>query len=345
MPTIRDVARRAGVAPITVSRVINHSGYVSEGTRQRVENAIAELKYVPNALAQGLRFNKTNVIALVLSDVTNPFWTTVARGTEDAASEQNYSIILCNTDENVAKQDKYVALLLQRQVDGFLLVPAPDTADTIRLIQQQKVSLVILDRQLTGVSADVVRGDSEGGAYELTRYLIGLGHRRIAILSGPETTSTSTQRVAGYRRALEDARLKAEPELISYGRYYQDSGYERTRHLLTLTRRPTALFAGNNFIAIGVMKALYESGLRVPEDISVVGFDDLPPGLVVQPFLTVVAQPAYEMGYRATKLLLARIAHSGEPAYQEIVLPIQLVIRQSCRSITEPVGENIPAVS
>jgi LacI family transcriptional regulator len=333
MSTIRDVARRAGVAPITVSRVINNSGYVSERTRQRVEKAIAELKYVPNALAQGLRFNKTNVIALVLSDVTNPFWTTVARGTEDAANEENYSIILCNTDEDVAKQDKYVQLLLRRQVDGFLLVPASNTIDTIRLIQQQRVSLVILDRQLSGVSADIVRGNSESGAYELTRYLTGLGHRRIAILSGPETTSTSTQRVAGYKRALEDAHLKVDSELISYGKFYQDSGYERTMKLLALSRRPTALFAGNNFIAIGMMKALYESSLRIPEDMSVVGFDDLPPGLLVQPFLTVAAQPAYEMGYRATKLLLERIANAGEPSYQEIVLPTQLVIRQSCRPI------------
>ena len=333
MSTIRDVARRAGVAPITVSRVINNSGYVSVRTRQRVEKAIAELNYVPNALAQGLRFNKTNVIALVLSDVTNPFWTTVARGTEDASSEENYSVILCNTDEDVAKHDKYAQLLLRRQVDGFLLVPVSNTVDTIRFIQRQGVSLVILDRQLPGVSVDIVRADSEGGAYELTRYLTGLGHRRIAILSGPEVVSTSTQRVAGYKRALRDAHLKVDPELVSFGKFYQDSGHERTMKLLALSRPPTAIFAGNNFIAIGVMKALYESGLRIPEDMSVVGFDDLPPGLLVQPFLTVAAQPAYEMGYRATKLLLERIANSGEPSYQEIVLPTQLVIRQSCRSL------------
>ncbi len=332
MSTIRDVAQRAGVAPITVSRVINNSGYVSEKTRQRVEQAIAELKYVPNALAQGLRFNKTYVIALVLSDVTNPFWTTVARGTEDAANEENYSVILCNTDEDVAKQEKYVQLLLRRQVDGFLLVPASNAIDTISPIQHQRVPLVILDRQLPGASADVVRGDSEGGAYDLTRYLTELGHRRIAILSGPETTSTSTQRVAGYKRALDDAHLEIDTELISYGRFYQESGYERTKQLLALADCPTALFAANNFIAIGMMKALYESGLRIPEDMSVVGFDDLPPGLLVQPFLTVAAQPAYEMGYRATKLLLERIANAGEPARQEIVLSTPLVIRQSCRA-------------
>ena len=313
--------------------MINNSGYVSERTRQRVEEAIAELNYVPNALSQGLRFNKTNVIALVLSDVTNPFWTTVARGTEDASNEENYSVILCNTDEDVAKQDKYVQLLLRRQVDGFLLVPVSNTVDTIRSIQQQSVSLVTLDRQLSGISVDIVRADSEGGAYELTRYLTELGHRRIAILSGPEIVSTSTQRVAGYRRALQDAHLKVDSELISFGKFYQESGYERTMKLLALSRPPTAIFAGNNFIAIGVMKALYESGLRIPEDMSVVGFDDLPPGLLVQPFLTVAAQPAYEMGYRATKLLLERIANSGEPSYQEIVLPTQLVIRQSCRSL------------
>lgn len=333
MSTIRDVARRAGVAPITVSRVINNSGYVSERTRRRVEKAITELNYVPNALAQGLRFNKTNVIALVLSDITNPFWTTVARGAEDAASEENYSVILCNTDEDVAKHDKYAQLLLRRQVDGFLLVPVSDAVDTIRFIQQQDVSLVILDRQMPGVSVDVVRADSEGGAYELTRYVIELGHRRIAILSGPEIISTSTQRVAGYKRALQDAHLKVDLELVSFGSFYQDSGYERTMKLLALSRPPTAIFAGNNFIAIGMMKALYDSGLRIPEDMSVVGFDDLPPGLLVQPFLTVADQSAYEMGYRATKLLLERIANSAQPAYQEIVLPTQLIIRQSCRSI------------
>jgi LacI family transcriptional regulator len=333
MSTIRDVARRAGVAPITVSRVINNSGYVSERTRQRVEKAIAELNYVPNALAQGLRFNKTNVIALVLSDITNPFWTTVARGAEDASSEENYSVILCNTDEDVAKHDKYTQLLLRRQVDGFLLVPVSNAVDTIRFIQQQGVALVILDRQMPGVSVDIVRADSEGGAYELTRYLVKLGHRRIAILSGPDVVSTSTQRVAGYKRALHDAHLKVDAELISFGDFYQDSGYERTMKLLALSRPPTAIFAGNNFIAIGVMKALYESGLRIPEDMSVVGFDELPAGLLVRPFLTVAAQPAYEMGYRATKLLLERIANSGKPSYQEIVLPTQLVIRQSCRSI------------
>jgi LacI family transcriptional regulator len=333
MSTIRDVARRAGVAPITVSRVINHSGYVSEKTRQRVEKAISELNYVPNALSQGLRFNKTNVIALVLSDVTNPFWTTVARGSEDASSEENYSVILCNTDEDVAKQDKYVQLLLRRQVDGFLLVPVSNTVDTIRFIQHQGVPLVILDRQLLGVSVDTVYADSEGGAYELTRHLVELGHRRIAILSGPETISTSIQRVAGYKRALKDAHLKVDSELISYGRFYQDSGYERTIKLLALSQRPTAMFAGNNFIAIGMMKAIYESDLRIPEDISVVGFDDLPSGLLVRPFLTVAAQPAYEMGYRATKLLLERITNSGKPSYEEIVLPTQLVIRQSCQSI------------
>ena len=333
MATIREVAQRAGVAPITVSRVINHSGYVSDSTRARVEKAIAELKYVPNALAQGLRFNKTDVIALVLSDVTNPFWTTVARGTEDAANEENYSVVLCNTDEDVEKQERYIQLLLRRQVDGFLLVPASNATDTIRFIQQQRVPLVILDRQLTGVSVDIVRADSEGGAYDLTRHLIELGHRRIAILSGPETTSTSTQRVAGYQRALEDAHLKVDPALISYGRFYQDSGHERTVHLLALSPPPTAIFAANNFIAIGVMKALYGSGLRIPQDISVVGFDDLPPGLLVQPFLTVAAQPAYEMGYRGTKLLLERIGGKGPSSAQTIVLPTQLVIRQSSQAI------------
>jgi LacI family transcriptional regulator len=190
-----------------------------------------------------------------------------------------------------------------------------------------------MDRQVSGVTVDVVRGDSEGGAYDLTCYLIGLGHRRIAVLSGPKTASTSTQRVAGYKRAFADAGLKVDAKLVSYGRFHQDSGYQRTREILTLSQRPTAMFAANNFIAIGVMKGLYEAGLRVPEDMSVTAFDDLPLGLLIQPFLTVVAQPAYDMGYRAAKLLLKRIANPDEASAEEIVLPTQLLVRQSCRPV------------
>ncbi|MGC8878879.1 MAG: LacI family DNA-binding transcriptional regulator, partial [Anaerolineae bacterium] len=198
-PTIRDVARRAGVAPITVSRVINNSGYVSQETRARVEAAIAELRYVPNTLARSLRFKKTRVLALIVTDITNPFWTTVARGVEDVANAHGFSLILCNTDEDEAKQDAYLQVLLQKRVDGFILVPARSTAEPVLTIQTQKVPVVVLDRRIPGVAVDVVRSDSEGGAYRLVTYLLALGHRHIAALSGPPTISTAVDRVAGYR--------------------------------------------------------------------------------------------------------------------------------------------------
>ncbi|MCU0512956.1 MAG: LacI family transcriptional regulator [Anaerolineae bacterium] len=332
MPTIRDVARRAGVAPITVSRVINNAGYISEATRQRVEQAIAELHYVPNSLSRSLRFKKTDTIAFIVSDITNPFWTTVTRGIEDASSEHGFNVILCNTDENPAKQDNYVTVLLQKQTDGFLLVPAGENAGVVQRIQKQQVPLVVIDRHLKDVTVPVVRSDSPGGMYRLTQYLLQLGHRRIAMLSGSMLISTGRQRVEGYRRAMQDAGLPLEEHLVLCGEFKQESGYRMTRQILqTLHPAPTALLAGNNFIAMGILRALDDLGLRVPEDISVAGFDDLPHYLPAEPALTVVAQQPYELGLQAARLLIGQITGHHSAGQEEIVLPVELLIRQSCR--------------
>jgi len=333
MPTIRDVAKRAGVAPITVSRVINNSGYVSAQTRARVEKAIEELQYVPNTLAQSFRFKRTNTLALVVSDITNPFWTTVTRGAEDAANEHDFNLVLGNSDEDPAKLRRYIDLLLQRQVDGILLVPVSNVPNDLHAIQRQNIPVVLLDRVIPGATVDIIRGDSEGGAYQITQYLIRLGHVRIACLSGPEAISTSTQRVQGYIRALKDAGLPVDPALIRYGQYTFESGYESARRLLEKSTWPTAWFAANNVISNGILKALGDAGLRVPEDMSVVGFDELPPNLVVNPFLTAVSQPAYEMGYKAVHVLLERIADPDKPAGREIVLPATMTIRRSTRAL------------
>lgn len=329
MPTIHDVANQAGVAPITVSRVINNSGYVSEGTRERVLAAIEELGYVPNVLARSLRLKQTNTLALVLTDVTNPFWTTVARGVEDAANEAGFNVILCNTDESEAKQDEYLTVLLQKQVDGVLLVPASSTAESVKFVQKQGVPVVVLDRRVPEVQVDVVRGDSEGGAYQLIKLLLDLGHRRVAVLSGPQDVSTAVDRVAGYHRALAEAGLDGNEELIFYGSFTQASGYEMMQRVLALAPRPTALFATNNFIAVGALRALRDVGLRVPGDMALVAFDDLTSALVIEPFLTVAHQPAYEMGRRATELLLARLSDKAPAEYQEIVLPTEIIVRGS----------------
>ena len=332
MPTIRDVAKRAGVSPITVSRVINDSGYVSPATRQRVETAIAELQYVPNTLARSLRSKRTKTIALVLTDVTNPFWTTVARGVEDAASDQGFNMVLCNTDESETKQANYLTVLLEKRVDGILLVPAVSTAEPIELIHRQGTHVVVLDRRVPCSQVDVVRCDSVGGAYQLTRLLLGLGHRRIAILSGPKDVSTAVDRVEGYCRALGEAGLDVDESLIYYGEFIQSAGYEMMGRALSITPWPTAVFGANNFIAIGALRALREVGLSVPEDIALVTFDDLPLALLIDPFLTVATQPAYEMGRQATELLLARLSGQAPPDCQEIVLPTEIIVRQSSGS-------------
>jgi LacI family transcriptional regulator len=326
MSTISDVAKLAGVSPMTVSRVINNSGYTSKEARARVEQAIAELSYVPNALARSLRFKRTRTLALILTDITNPFFTTVARGVEDVARSHGFSVIFCNTDESKSEEINALNTLLQRQVDGFLLVPARASSESIELLQARGVPVVVLDRRVPSRQVDTVRGDSEEGAYQLARHLLALGHMRIAMLSGPRSVSTAADRVAGYARAMTEAKLEIDPRLVVYGEYTQDSGANMTRQVLSLAPPPTALFATNNFIAFGAFRMLREAQLRVPDDLSVVTFDDLPRPWVIDPFLTVVSQPAYEIGRRAAELLLERLAGDGVAETREIVLPTELIV-------------------
>ncbi len=329
MSTISDVARLAGVSTMTVSRVVNNSGYISQATRERVERAVEQLGYVPNALARGLRFKQTKTIALILTDITNPFFTTVARGVEDAASEQGFNVIFCNTDEDEGDEGEYLNMLLQKQVDGILLVPARCSSESISLLQSRSVPVVVLDRRVPGVQVDTVRGDSEEGAYQLVRYLLGLGHHGIAVLSGPRSVSTATDRVDGYRRAMAEAGVRVDESMVHHDAFSQEGGYRMAKRALAAGPHPTALFAGNNFIAAGAFRALQEAGLKVPEDVSLVAFDDLAQSLAMEPFLTVAAQPAYEMGRRATELLLDRLAGEAPAECREIVLPVTLVVRRS----------------
>jgi LacI family transcriptional regulator len=329
MTNIRDVAKRAGVAPITVSRCINNSDYCSPETRIRVEAAITELGFVPNRLASGLRSKRSNTLALVLTDITNPFFTTIARGVEDMASEAGYTVIFCNTDESVSKEKMYVQMLMEKRVDGIMLVPAQSTLDSVALIQKHAIPLVLLDRRVPELRTDVVRCDSEGGAFELIRLLLSLGHREIVILNGPRGVSTSEDRLDGYRRALTEAGIANNVQREQHGSFTQKSGYEMTYKAMAISPRPTALFAANNFIAFGALKALNEIGLQVPEDVALVGFDDLPATLVTFPFLTVAAQPAYEMGRRAIEILLKKLGGGASDQYQEVILPAEIVIRQS----------------
>ncbi|HSW41166.1 MAG TPA: LacI family DNA-binding transcriptional regulator [Patescibacteria group bacterium] len=335
MSTIADVANLASVSTMTVSRVVNNSGYVSAATRRRVERAIAELGYVPNGLARQLRSKRTKMLALVVSDISNPFFTTIARGAEDLAARRGFAVIYCNTDESEKEEARYLLMLLERQVDGVLLVPARSSGASFRLLRAHKMPVVVIDRRVAARGVPSVRCDSEAGAHALTRHLIALGHRRIAVLTGRRTISTSVDRVAGCRRALEEAGLALDEALVHYGGFNfgslnQADGHRMTEAVLASTGElPTAIFAANNFIAFGAIRALHEAGLRVPDDMSVVAFDDLPTEWVSDPFLTVAAQPAYEIGRRAAAMLLDSIAGERGAEGQDVVLPFELIIRRS----------------
>ncbi len=330
MSTINDVAKRAGVSAMTVSRVINGTGYTSPATRARVEAVIEELGYVPNALARQLRSKRTKTIALVVSDISNPFFTTIARGVEDVAAAQGFSVMYCNTDESADEEEQYLRVLIERQVDGVLLVPARSSDDSFRLLNRHRIPVVVLDRRVAARQVDTVRCDSEAGAYALARHLLELGHRDIAVLTGARTISTSIDRVTGCRWALDEAGLELADGRVLFGGFNQADGHRMALEVLDAPGPlPTALFCANNFIAFGAIRALRERALHVPQDISVVAFDDLPEEWVSEPFLTCAAQPAYDIGHRGAELLLGQVAGEHEPRGESVVLPFALIVRRS----------------
>ena len=332
MPTISDVANRAGVSPATVSRVLHGASNVRPDTRARVEHAIQQLGYVPSAVAQSLRSKRTRSIALLVSDVTNNFWTTVARGVEDVAQRHRYSVLLCNTDEDLAKQCQYLDVLIRQQVDGVIIAPYDSNPQHLDGLRSRNIPTVVVDRQVDGWDVDSVMSDSVAGSRALVQHLLSLGHRHIGVLSGPGTTSTAQDRIAGYCLALSEAGVPIDPRLIRHGEFRTTSGEELMHQLLDEGLAPSAIFAANNAIAMGVINALGKRGLRIPQDIALVCFDDLPDASHLFPFLTVVAQPVYDLGVNAAQLLLSRLETEATLRPRHVVLPSRLVVRHSCGS-------------
>lgn len=331
MPTIRDVAQRAGVSVATVSATINGSAFVTPPLRERVQRAIIALNYHPDGIARSLKVRFTQTVGLIISDITNPFFTSLVRGVEDVAHGHGYAVTLCNTDESLEKERTYLTLLRSRRVDGMIMAPAGSVEDYHRFVVQANVPLVFIDRRVPTFPADIVVVDNVGGARQLVEYLIGLGHRRIGIIVGLPQISTSQERLEGYRLALERAGIPLDPTIQRTGDSRLAGGYQAGLALLSLDPPPTAIFATNNLMAIGLMRAIAERGLQCPSDLSVASFDDFEWASVFRPRLTVVAQPTYEMGVRAAELLFSRLtkAYTAEP--REIVLSPQFIIRDSCR--------------
>lgn len=338
MPTIHDVARRAGVSPVTVSRVINDAPNVNAETRARVEAVVRELNYLPNLAARSLRARATHTLALLVPDVTNPFWTTVARGVEDAAQAEGYAVLLCNTDEDPAKQDGYLELVLKRRVDGVIIAPCDADPARLACLHEQDTPAVLVDRSVPGWDGDMVSCDSLAAARELTRHLLRLGRKRLAVISGPAGASTAEDRLAGVVQALGEAGLVLDQRLVRRGAYRAEAGRAMTLALLDEGLRPDAVLAANNALAFGVMEALAERGVRVPQDIALVCFDELPDLARFFPFLTVAAQPAYDIGLNAAQLLLSRMQAEGPLQPRLVQLPVQLTLRYSCGRLPLPGG-------
>ena len=330
MVKIEEVARAAGVSASTVSRVVNDPQLVRADTRERVEEAIRRLGYRPSRVARRLRVRggRSALIGLVIPDLQNPFFADLARGVEDAASKEGFTVLIGNTDEDAGREQRYLEVMGAESVDGVILPPSGRRSPGAEELIRGGTPVVCVDRRLARPRVDEAVIDNVRGAAAATRHLIDKGHRRIGFIHGALRLSTSRERLRGYRDTLQAARIPLDPVLTLAGDSRQPSGRRLTSRLLALARPPSALLVGNSMMTLGALEAIREAGLRVPHDLALVGYDDMPWALALDPPLTVVRQPGYELGAVATDLLIRRI---GDPrrSTTAVMLQPELVIRES----------------
>jgi LacI family transcriptional regulator len=326
---MKDVAERARVSVSTVSHVLNGTRKVAGETQEAVLSAIEELSYQPNLLAKSLKTRRTFTIGLLVSDIQNSFFTSVVRGIEDVALSRGYHLFLCNTDEDAAREDEYVRELAKKRVDGLLVASSAPRHNHARRLRAENLPFVFVDRKVEGVDADVVSVDNREGMRLISDHLVGLGHERIGMISGPLDKASGYERYLGLQSALADLGVGLEDSLVRFGDFRTSSGRDGTQELLRLPSPPTALVTANNQMTLGALLAVKELGLRIPDDISVVGFDDPEWAPLTDPPLTTLAQPTYEMGVEAVKLLLDRIEGEQEGRTRRVPLEPWLVVRES----------------
>jgi LacI family transcriptional regulator len=331
MANIRTVAERAGVSTASVSRYLNGKG-VSAAAEKRILAAVKELGYAPSRVARGLKLSQTLTIGMVIPDITNPFFPALVRGVEDTAGEAGFALTLMNAREDEDREWECLRALQAQRCDGALLIMAPigpNHAARRQQLQELKLPVVFLDRS-PDFDADVVTTDNRASALEAVRHLLRLGHAKIGLLTPRADISVHRERVEGYRRALAEAGLVPRTDYQVQAATTEADGYSATSRLLATDDRPTAIFATSNGLTIGAMAAIEAHGLSCPEDISVVGYDSHAWQEVFRPRLTVIAQPAYQMGARAAELLISRIRERTPGPPERIVLPFTLVVRESC---------------
>ena len=327
--TIKDVANHASVSVATVSAVINKNKYVSPELAQRVGESIIALSYRRNSFARGLKTRVSYSIGLIVPDITNPFFTNIARGVEDVASAHNYSLILGNSDEDPEKEKKYLQLLESKQADGLIIAVTARSHEYLRSLAIQHLALVSIDRSLFDLGIDTVMVDNRAGARTAIEHLIALGHRRIGLVTGIRGIAPTEERILGYRKTLEKHGIAVDPALIAVAYARVDGGERGATQLLALEDRPTALFMMDGTMAIGALQSIVKLGLRCPEDIALACFDDFTWAAVMRPHLTVIDQPTYEIGQQSAHLLFERLQNQKK-APREIRLQTQLIVRESC---------------
>ncbi len=328
--TIKDIARTANVSIATVSYVVNKSRPVSPEVAERVNEAIRQLGYSPNLVARSLRRQRTSTIGLIIPDNANPFFAEIAKGVEDAGFEANYSVILCNSNASLEREQAYLDLLLSKRVDGLVIAPTTANLGHLQPVLNRKLPVVVFYRQAAGLPVDTIQIDNLLGGYQATKYLIELGHRQIACIRPLSPETPSYQRVDGFCKAMKENDLPIDADLLPQGNNRIDGGRQATIQLLHSRKDFTAVFVTNDAMAIGAMRALRDNGLNVPGDVSVIGFDDILLASFSEPPLTTITQPKYEAGKRAVEFLIEHIESESEYQPRHVLLDTALVTRRSC---------------
>jgi LacI family transcriptional regulator len=328
--TIKDVAREAGVSYSTVSRVLNNYRYINPDKRQRVLDAVSHLGYVANLQARGLVGGRSRVVGLLIPDLNAQYAGQIIQGIDEELAFAEHELMLQTTHRHKNKETLFVNAVTRGMIDGLLLLLPHELESYLDVLHERQFPYVVIDHQGFDDFSPTVGVDNWHGAYAATTYLIGLGHRRIGFIAGRTDTSSAAERLAAYNAALQEAGIAFDHDLVRPGDYNQQRGNVAANSLLNLSQPPTAIFAANDQSALGVYEAVRSRGLRIPQDISVIGFDDAPLAIHVHPALTTVRQPLIEVGRNAARLLLKYVEQPDRPL-ERVTLPTELIIRDSCQ--------------
>lgn len=329
--SIKEIAKAAGVSTATVSRVLNGSDKVREDTTERVMDVVDKMNYRLDQVARRMKVKAVDsmVFGLIITDIGNPFFSNVAKGVESVAFKSKYVMMICNTDENPEKEKFFVESMLSEKVSGIIVVPTTGNAELYKKLTSDGFPIVMIDRRQKNLNIDTVSINNEAGSFQAVQLLIQNGHKRIGIIKGIKGLSNTEERFEGYRKALKEAGIKLSDELITYGNYVESGGREATKKLLSLKKRPTAIFSTNNLMTLGCLKELYKQQISIPDKMALVGFDDSTWAEALIPPLTTVKQPGYELGVNAAELLFKRLKNR-DASRMNIVLNPELVVRESC---------------